>query len=59
MDVPSMSAPSIEELRATSYEPPALRMLGTVHELTGGDKLSGRSDGHTLGGAPIKRASSI
>jgi hypothetical protein len=54
-----MSAPSIEELRATSYEPPALRMLGTVHELTGGDKLSGRSDGHTLGGAPIKRASSI
>jgi len=36
-----------------TYEPPTIGLLGSVHELTGCEKLFGTSDGHTMGGAPI------
>jgi hypothetical protein len=37
------------------YEPPALSLLGTVHELTltGGDKKYGKADGFTFMGTSI------
>ena len=41
---------------AKSYEPPTLKVLGTLHELTLAscvDKTWGSSDGHTLMGAAI------
>jgi hypothetical protein len=36
-----------------TYEAPRISRLGTVHELTGCEKLFGSSDGHTMGGASI------
>ena len=43
-----------------AYEPPALTVLGSLHELTLADcveKTWGPSDGHTMGGAAIRCAS--
>ena len=40
-----------------AYEPPALELLGSVHELTLADcvdKTWGASDGHTMMGAAIR-----
>ena len=40
-----------------AYEPPALEVLGSVHELTLAecvDKTFGASDGHTLMGVAIR-----
>ena len=48
---------SEDPARIGTYERPAMRVLGTVHELTGCDKQFGSSDGHTFGGAPIVCAS--
>ena len=43
----------------TSYEPPRLTVLGTVHGLTlTRDKKYGGSDGFTFMGQPITNASS-
>jgi hypothetical protein len=36
-----------------TYEPPTISQLGTVHELTGCEKMMGKSDGHTFGGNSI------
>jgi hypothetical protein len=42
-----------QEPNAGAYEAPALRVLGTVHELTQGcDKRLGGSDGFTFMGQP-------
>lgn len=54
-----MSGTRTENRSIQGYEPPALRVLGTVHELTGCEKQFGSSDGHTMGGAPITCASSV
>jgi hypothetical protein len=50
-----MGERSVEPMkRETSYEPPALVRLGTVHELTlYCDKTLGSSDGFTFMGVPI------
>ncbi len=48
---------SKDPARIDTYERPVIRVLGTVHELTGCDKQFGRSDGHTFGGASIVCAS--
>jgi len=48
-----------QDRTSETYEAPALRVLGTVHELTGCDKMFGSSDGHTFGGVAIKCASSV
>lgn len=45
-----MPAMASREHAIAAYEPPALRVLGTVHELTGCEKKFGSSDGHTFGG---------
>ena len=38
----------------TTYEPPSLRILGSIHELTlGCDKKLGSSDGNTFSGQAI------
>jgi hypothetical protein len=43
---------------AHPYEPPALKLIGQVHELTLQDKKSGLSDGYfLLGVGPITNAS--
>jgi hypothetical protein len=39
------------------YEPPSLKALGTVHDLTLTDKKYGASDGFTFMGDPITNAS--
>jgi hypothetical protein len=41
------------------YEPPVVREIGQVHELTMQDKSFGVSDGFTLQGQPIANSSQI
>jgi hypothetical protein len=50
--------PDRHSLSAHQYEPPALKVIGPVHELTLQDKKSGMSDGYfLLGVGPITNAS--
>jgi hypothetical protein len=44
---------STDPARIGTYERPEIRVLGTVHELTGCEKQFGGSDGHTFGGMQI------
>jgi hypothetical protein len=42
---------------AQPYEPPNLRVVGSVHELTQTDKKYGPTDGYTFQGVSITNAS--
>jgi hypothetical protein len=48
---------SQDQATIATYERPAIRVLGTVHQLTGCAKEFGGSDGHTFGGMSIVCAS--
>jgi hypothetical protein len=48
---------SVSPTAAAAYEPPSLRVLGSVHALTQQNKNYGASDGFTFQGAPITNVS--
>lgn len=50
----AMTTPADMPSHSPAYEPPALEVLGHVHELTGGcDKMLGSTDGFTFQGSDI------
>ena len=51
---PPTNVPGPDGDRPVAYEPPRLRVLGTLSELTAGGNVSGQSDGFgTAGGSGV------
>jgi hypothetical protein len=52
-----MTTHKITAAPSREYEPPILKTLGTVHDLTLGDKKYGPTDGFTFQGVAITNSS--